>query len=280
MPLGHSPSHGAFISNLKAEMHAGKPQKQALAIAFDVQRRAHHADGGAPDDAAAAAIRLSRRHLAFGGMGTMPEAPYFERSAARQDMSPYGFSSGTGGGRTDKNNVDVGAGAYVLPADVVSGLGEGNSLAGAKVFDSILHTEPFGISPPQAHPRSGERMPRPPTDPELAAGLFEGTKDPPISPTMARGGDPGDDGKKVPIVTADGEVIVSPDDVARIGAHYFPAGRTPTRRALVKRGHDVIDGMVKEIRGRTIAKLKQLPGPVGSHNAKEGHNRHAKAGAG
>lgn len=45
MPLTKSPSPAAFKSNLKAELSAGKPQKQALAIAYDVQRRGR-ADGG------------------------------------------------------------------------------------------------------------------------------------------------------------------------------------------------------------------------------------------
>ena len=40
MPLKKSPSKEAFKSNLKAEMSAGKPQKQALAIAYSVQRKA------------------------------------------------------------------------------------------------------------------------------------------------------------------------------------------------------------------------------------------------
>jgi len=46
MPLVHSKSNKAFKSNLKAELNAGKPQKQALAIAYSVQRRSHKAHGG------------------------------------------------------------------------------------------------------------------------------------------------------------------------------------------------------------------------------------------
>jgi hypothetical protein len=46
MPLMNSKSNNAFKSNLKAEMHAGKPQKQALAIAYSVKRRAKKAYGG------------------------------------------------------------------------------------------------------------------------------------------------------------------------------------------------------------------------------------------
>lgn len=40
MPLIKSKSKKAVGENIKTEMAAGKPQKQAVAIALDVQRRA------------------------------------------------------------------------------------------------------------------------------------------------------------------------------------------------------------------------------------------------
>lgn len=40
MPLKKSGSKAAVGQNIKTEMKAGKPQKQAVAIALDVQRRA------------------------------------------------------------------------------------------------------------------------------------------------------------------------------------------------------------------------------------------------
>ena len=46
MPLTKSKSPKAFQENIKREIAAGKPQKQAVAIAYDVQRRAKKADGG------------------------------------------------------------------------------------------------------------------------------------------------------------------------------------------------------------------------------------------
>lgn len=40
MPLKRSTSKQAFKSNIKAEIAAGKPQKQAVAIAFSEKRQA------------------------------------------------------------------------------------------------------------------------------------------------------------------------------------------------------------------------------------------------
>ena len=46
MPLIKSKSDKAFKSNIKAEIKAGKPQKQAVAIAYSVKRAAKKARGG------------------------------------------------------------------------------------------------------------------------------------------------------------------------------------------------------------------------------------------
>ena len=40
MPLKKSKSKAAFKSNVRAEVRAGKPVKQAVAIAYSVKRRA------------------------------------------------------------------------------------------------------------------------------------------------------------------------------------------------------------------------------------------------
>jgi len=66
MPLIKSKSPKAFKSNIKAEINAGKPQKQAVAIAYAVKRKAKKADGGGvkqPDlikDLQAYAAKISR----------------------------------------------------------------------------------------------------------------------------------------------------------------------------------------------------------------------------
>lgn len=98
MPLEKSASKPAFVRNLKTEM-AGKPQDQALAIAYSVKRRAKRAKGG-------------RVHV--------------------------GPIIGSTGGRADKVPMDVPANCYVIPADIVSGLGEGNTAAGVKAINRIF----------------------------------------------------------------------------------------------------------------------------------------------
>ncbi len=40
MPLSYGKSDKSFSKNVKAEMKAGKPQKQAVAIAYQVKRDA------------------------------------------------------------------------------------------------------------------------------------------------------------------------------------------------------------------------------------------------
>lgn len=49
MPLKSGGSKKAFSANVETEMAAGKPQKQAVAIAYAVKRRGHSPDRFEPD---------------------------------------------------------------------------------------------------------------------------------------------------------------------------------------------------------------------------------------
>lgn len=85
-------------------------------------------------------------HMAAGGGPRLETAPwYMKREASSSVYHPQGLFKGVTGGRTDVLNRAVPAGSYVIPADVVSGLGEGNTMAGANVLDKMMHTLPFGI---------------------------------------------------------------------------------------------------------------------------------------
>lgn len=233
--------------------------------------RHHRADGGATvDEIVSAATQLARQPMQAGGFaGFSAENPWWERAEARQiGDKPYGFSVGSGGGRTDRNNVNVASGSYVLPADVVSGLGEGNSLAGAAAWDKILHSLPYGIHAAAAH--RGMGPPHPPS------GLSPPGQGSP--PGIAKGGTAPagtDTDGEVPIQAADGEIIVHPDDVKRFGIAYMPDGMMRTPDTLVKYGHSVLDEFVKVQRGRNIKAQEELPGPVNSDNSEKGHHKAA-----
>jgi len=81
-------------------------------------------------------------------------------------------------GRTDHLPMHVHSGSYVIPADIISAMGEGNTMAGFKVANNL-----FG--PPQGIPLA-----------------------------RAKGGETGE---IVPIIAAGGEYVIHPDDVTRIG---------------------------------------------------------------
>jgi hypothetical protein len=44
MPLKHSKTEKAFVQNIRAEIKAGKPRDQAVAIAYRVQKEAARKD--------------------------------------------------------------------------------------------------------------------------------------------------------------------------------------------------------------------------------------------
>lgn len=113
MPLTKSKSAKAFKENVKAEITAGKPQKQAVAIAYDVQRRAKKADGGG----LYANINAKRQRIAEGSGEKMrkpgsPGAPTAEafRESAKTAKRKDGGGVSLAVGRGEKMPVERGAG--------------------------------------------------------------------------------------------------------------------------------------------------------------------------
>lgn len=194
-----------------------------------------------------------RKPVARLAMGGTPEIPYFTRQDMRdidQAGEGHGLVASPGPGRTDIHNASVPAGSYVLPADVVSGLGEGNTLAGAKVVDQMLSTGPYGTKLDAMTARGHLGPPSPPraaqddTSKSLQDSLRWFTSM--SSSSHAAGGATG----VVPIVIAGGEYVVSPQFVAALGG------------GDMSRGHAILDAFVKHIRKKTVKTLKNLPGPV------------------
>jgi hypothetical protein len=169
-----------------------------------------------------------RQHFDMGGMPASQESPWWAKSDARGET---GLIHAYSPGRTDTINMEPLAGSYVIPADVISGLGEGNTLAGAATMDRVLNSGPGGIPMPRGHEGRG-----PPEPARQPTPIYK-----------ASGGTIGDG--RVPIIAAGGEYTVSPEQVQALG------------RGDMKRGHDLLDKFVLEIRRRTIKDLRKLPPP-------------------
>jgi hypothetical protein len=113
MPLIKSKSEKAFKSNIRAEIAAGKPQKQAVAIAYDVQRRAPKkaAGGGLYANIHAKQERIARgsgEKMRKPGSPGAPTAEAFRESAKTAKMKEGGPSLAVG--RGEKLSVERGAG--------------------------------------------------------------------------------------------------------------------------------------------------------------------------
>jgi hypothetical protein len=141
-----------------------------------------------------------------------------------------GLFASAGAGRTDILNREVPAGSYVMPADVVSGLGEGNTLAGSAVIDKMMNTGPYGtkVERPAGHRGDFPKLPEAPRpqEPLKAGGVGQGAK----------------------VVVAGGEHLINPQAII-------------DKFGSLSRGHQILDKFVKQVRGQTIKTLKKLPGP-------------------
>jgi len=110
MPLKKGKSQETISSNIREMIHAGHPQKQAVAAAMETARRSR-ATGG----------EVTKTHV--------------------------GPINSLVAGRTDHLPINVPSGAYVIPADIVSALGEGNTVAGFRVLNDMFGVQKLGDEP-------------------------------------------------------------------------------------------------------------------------------------
>jgi hypothetical protein len=111
MPLIKSKSKEAFGKNVSAEIRAGKPQKQAVAIAYSVKRSVGKKDGGLYDNIHAKQERIkngSGEHMRKVGSKGAPTAEAFRESAKTAKKKDGGISLAIG--RGEKRPTDKGAG--------------------------------------------------------------------------------------------------------------------------------------------------------------------------
>lgn len=116
MPLKKGSSQETVSSNISELVHSGRPQKQAVAIALDTARKTR-ATGG-PMTPMKPIASMSKVHV---GPIHSPVA-----------------------GRTDHLPMHVPSGSYVIPADIVSSLGEGNTMAGFRAVKMMFKGAPYG----------------------------------------------------------------------------------------------------------------------------------------
>lgn len=127
-------------------------------------------------------------------------------------------------GRTDHLPMNVPSGSYVIPADIISAMGEGNTIAGFKQMRRLFGGAPY-------------------TGAEAMYGAEGGPYNEPL-PGKSEGGE-----ATVPIIAAGGEYVLSPAQVTMAGDGDMDAG------------HRVLDEFVKRMRAKTIETLSNLPGP-------------------
>lgn len=258
MPLAPGTSKATFSRNVSEMVHAGHPLDQSLAAAYRAKRAAR-ARGGCVDGPAQAPRVVPTERRGFDEMESIARppadsvrgktpgfalggapAPWQVRAEARSMMHSGPIMSAVPG-RTDRHNMSVASGSYVVPAQAVSHLGQSNTIAGMKVLNSMFGSGgPYGAG--QMAVKHGAGAPKPPKPAHFAGG---GEAD--------LGGARGDDtGAPVDVVTAGGEYVIPPAGVAAVG------------QGDVKHGHNVLDAWVNSILDDHIRTLKKLPGPAKS----------------
>lgn len=192
MPLQKGKSRSAVSSNISELIRSGRPQKQAVAIALDTARKAMK-QGGIPREASHRIIHEGPINVGIPG-------------------------------RTDRLPIHVYSGSYVIPADIVSGLGEGNTLAGNDVIRRMF----FSSGSPLKKARGGRSYM---ADKYGINGYYHTPRTP------------------VAAIVAGGEYIIPPEIVEELG------------EGDIDKGHSLLDSFVKSERKKLRQKLAKLPGP-------------------
>lgn len=167
MPLKPGKSQKIISENIHELTHHGsrpRSHDQIVAIALsNADKHPGYSKGGL-----AAAVKPTPKGGVFGSLSMRP--PH-SLARATSPIAEGGFLHSAVAGRTDRLATRVKSGSHIIPADVVSALGQGNSLAGARHLDLTMRALPAafarGGDTSQNHPhrRLGEEH-----EPVLLAG--------------------------------------------------------------------------------------------------------------
>lgn len=168
---------------------------------------------------------LAATYPIYSGWAAGGQIPFGVRESAKQ-LSRAGLVNSSSAGRADKVPGSVKAGSYVVPADVVSAMGQGNTMAGARSLNNLLGMNPYnaaGGRPPRGRGMTAKRMGR-----------------------FADGGHADHD---VDVNISGGEYIVPPEAVEKLGGGDMDYG------------HEILDALAMEVRSKNISHLSKLPPP-------------------
>ena len=188
MPLFPGRSQTAISKNISMLDNEGRPHRQAVAIALSKARESM-AKGGTADKT----VHHGPINVAIPG-------------------------------RTDRLPINVFSGSYVIPTDIVSGLGEGNTLAGNEVIKRMFFT-PDGLQ-------------------KASGGSAT------LRAKYGLNGHYHEPRRKVPVIVAGGEYIIPPEIVEYLGG------------GDMELGHQKLDDFVVKNRKSLTKKLSRLPGPA------------------
>lgn len=112
MPLKQGSSQKTISANISEMIDAGHPRNQAIAAALSTARKKRAEGGGVSEK-----IHVGPIH------------------------SPVA-------GRTDHLPINVPSGSYVIPADIISAMGEGNTMAGFRTANKVFGVQGASEEPP------------------------------------------------------------------------------------------------------------------------------------
>lgn len=196
MPLEKGNSRAVIGRNIHEMQNSGHPHAQAVAAAL------HTADQSS--------------HMAKGGL---PHPVHDEQDK----FHGTGLFHSAVPGRTDRLPRTVPADSFVFPADVVSGAGQGNTMAGAAMIEKLLNLPgPYGNEKPRA--------------------------------------DGGNTGGTSKVIVAGGETLANPIQLKNMGHRMRQAGKSKAKSDLAA-GHEWARNFVTEIRKHQKKFLRNAPPP-------------------